>query len=114
MFLFISKKEKKNLLSKNCQNNEIKYLFHGTHIIPISYILTKGYLYSKKPFFGFGIYFSDMLDYISFYNGGKNFGGVEQNYGKIIPIDYTFSSVGTIVFYDKDKIKYVDNIYVMN
>ena len=31
-----------------CDNKEVKYLFHGTQIDPISHIITKGFLYPRK------------------------------------------------------------------
>ena len=93
---------------KLCENTVKKYLFHGTQIDPISNILTKGFLYSRKPFYGMGIYFSDMLDYISFYSGGDNFYNRRDNFGKILPINSTFSCVGAEVYYNKLMLK---NIY---
>ena len=90
---------------KLCQNTIKKYLFHGTQIDPISNILTTGFFYSRKPFFGMGIYFSDMLDYISFYSGGDNFYNRRDNFGKILPINSTFSCVGAEVYYNKLKLK---------
>ena len=90
---------------KLCENTVKKYLFHGTQIDPISNILTKGFLYSRKPFYGMGIYFSDMLDYISFYSGGDNFYNRRDNFGKILPINSTFSCVGAEVYYNKLMLK---------
>ena len=57
--------------SSKCNKAVLKYLFHGTQIDPISKILTGGFKYAKKPFYEMGIYFSDMLDYVSFYSGEK-------------------------------------------
>ena len=90
---------------KLCENTVKKYLFHGTQIDPISNILTKGFFYSRKPFYGMGIYFSDMLDYISFYSGGDNFYNRRDNFGKILPINSTFSCVGAEVYYNKLMLK---------
>ena len=90
---------------KLCENTVKKYLFHGTQIDPISSILTKGFFYSRKPFYGMGIYFSDMLDYISFYSGGDNFYNRRDNFGKILPINSTFSCVGAEVYYNKLMLK---------
>ena len=63
---------------KNCPYLTVKYLFHGTGIDPISYIITKGFKYPRKPFYGMGIYFSDMLDYVSFFSKMENFTLEEQ------------------------------------
>ena len=86
---------------KLCQNTIKKYLFHGTQIGPISSIITSGFFYSRKPFYGMGVYFSDMLDYVSFYSGGDNLDNRRANFGKILPINSTFSCVGAEVFYNK-------------
>ena len=55
-----------------------------------------------------GIYFSDMLDYISFYSGGKNFFNRRINFNEVIPIDSTFSLFASEKYYDEEKKK---NIY---
>ena len=88
---------------KECENTVVKYLFHGTQIDPISKIITEGFLYTRKAFYGMGIYFSDMLDYISFYCGGETYEERRKNFGKVLPVGQTFSCVGTEIFYDKDK-----------
>ena len=93
---------------KKCPNSVVKYLFHGTQIDPISKIITKGFLYTRKPFYGMGIYFSDMLDYVSFYCGGKDYETRRKNFGKTLPVGETFSCVGTEIYYCKDLKK---NIY---
>ena len=93
---------------KECESPRVKYLFHGTQIDPISNIITNGFLYTRKPFYGMGIYFSDMLDYVSFYCGGNNYKTRRKNFGKTLPVGETFSCVGTEVYYSNDNIK---NIY---
>ena len=90
-----------------CPNLIKKYLFHGTQIDPISKIITKGFLYSRKPFYGMGIYFTDMLDYVSFYCGGNDYNSRRNNFGKILPVNSTFSCVGTEVYYNQKKIQHV-------
>ena len=80
-------------------------MFHGTQIDPVSKIITGGFLYTRKAFYGMGIYFSDMLDYISFYCGGETYEERRKNFGKVLPVGKTFSCVGTEIFYDKDKKK---------
>ena len=39
-----------------CSNLIRKYLFHGTQIDPISKIITTGFAYARKAFFGMGVY----------------------------------------------------------
>ena len=99
----------KNL--RECGNVEVRYLLHGTQIDPISLIITDDFKYTKKAFYGMGIYFSDMIDYISFYCGDYS-KGKRENWKKIIPVGETISCIATEVYYDKDKKKYVyDNRY---
>ena len=84
-----------------CKNRVVKLLFHGTQIDPISKIITGGFLYTRKAFYGMGIYFSDMLDYIAFYSGGTNFKNRRKDFGITVPANKTFSCVATEIFYDK-------------
>ena len=84
----------------NCPGLVTRYLFHGTQIDPISKIITNGFLYTRKPFYGMGIYFSDMLDYVSFYSGGTNYNTRRILFGKILPVQSTFSCVSAEVFYN--------------
>ena len=99
---------------KICPNMEQKLLYHGSQIGPISSILTTEFKYAKKPFYGMGIYFSDIIDYISFYSGGTNLDSRRDNFGHIIPINSTFSFIGSEVFYDKKKFKQIkdDSLYI--
>ena len=90
-----------------CSNLIRSYLFHGTQIDPISKIITTGFAYAKKAFFGMGVYFTDMLDYASFYCGGKDLVTRRAFFGKTLPVNTTFSCVGAEVYYAKDKIKYI-------
>ena len=81
----------------------VKYLFHGTQIDPISKIKAGGFLYARKAFFGMGIYFSDMLDYVS--AGGTNFANRRKNFGRILPVNETFSCDSAEVYYSHAKKK---------
>ena len=90
-----------------CSNLIRTYLFHGTQIDPISKIITTGFAYAKKAFFGMGVYFTDMLDYASFYCGGIDLETRRKFFGKTLPVNTTFSCVGAEVYYAKDKIKYI-------
>ena len=49
---------------ENCPNREIKYLFQEIH---------GGQKNTKKQFFGLGTYFTDKIDYISYYQEKQNF-----------------------------------------
>ena len=84
-------------------NLVVKYLFHGTQVDPVSKIITGGFLYTKKAFYGMGIYFSDMLDYVSFYAGGKDFYTRRDYFGKILPVNTVFSCVSAEVYYSHNK-----------
>jgi len=80
-----------------CKNCEARYLLHGTRIDPISYILTTEFKYAKEAYYGMGVYFTDMIDYMSFYCRCINYGS------KIIPVGNTISCIASEIFYDKDK-----------
>ena len=88
---------------EHCPNIEVRNLFHGSQIDPISNIITNGFLYTRRPFYGVGIYFSDMLDYISFYSGGKDFKSRRKNFNSILPVNDIFTCVSAEVYYSKDK-----------
>ena len=87
----------------HCPNAEVRNLFHGSQIDPISNIITNGFLYTRKAFYGMGIYFTDMLDYASFYAGGKDYKTRRMNFKKILPVNETFSCVSAEVYYSKNK-----------
>jgi ribosomal protein L44E len=106
--------EKYKLKRNNCLNKEKRILYHGTQIDPISKILTSEFKYSRRPFYGMGIYFSDIIDYIPFYTGGKNFEDRRDKFGYIVPIGDVFSFIACEVFYDRNKFKEIkdDSLYV--
>ena len=87
-----------------CSNLIKRYLFHGTQIDPISRIITEGFKYAKMAYFGMGIYFTDMLDYVAFYCGE-----IKDNersfFGRTLPVNTKFSCVGAEVYYAQDKMK---------
>ena len=85
----------------SCPNKVVKYLFHGTQIDPVSKIITGGFKYTRKAFYGMGIYFSDMLDYVGFYAGGNNYDNRRKNFGKILPVNTNFSCVSAEIYYNK-------------
>ena len=82
-----------------CLNMKKRILYHGSQIDPISSILTEEFKYTRKAFYGMGIYFSDMLDYVSFYSGGTDYYTRRALFGKILPVQSTFSCVAAEVFY---------------
>ena len=94
---------------KECKNPVIRYLFHGSQIDPISKIITNGFLYTRKAFYGMGIYFSDMLDYVSFYSGGETYEERRKNFGKTLKVGDTFSCVGTEIYYNNNEKKEIYN-----
>ena len=77
----------------NCLN--VKYLFYGEEIIPQSQKGSEMPNYSTKPYDDKGIYFTDNLDYISFYREREN------NKGKSISINSTFICNVAEIYYDK-------------
>jgi len=98
------KRRKKFLEKLNaCQNCEARYLLHGTQIDPICKILTDEFKYTRKAFYGMGIYFQDMIDYISFFCGGDLLANRRDQWNKIIPVGNTISCIASEVFYDKEK-----------
>ena len=66
-------KEDYNTKRDSCNNVKKKILYHNSQINPISSILTDEFKYTKKAFYGMGIYFSDLIDYTSFYCGEIKF-----------------------------------------
>ena len=96
----------------NCSNCITKILFHGTQIDPASEIISSEFKYTRKAFFGMGIYFTDNLDYLTFYSGGKDLEDRRFNFNKIFPPDSTFTFLASEVFYDKNLFKHIrDNKY---
>ena len=101
--IYQQKKRKEFITNlRACNNAIVKYLFHGTRIDPISKIITGGFKYARRPFYGMGIYLSDMLDYVSFYSGGKDFESRREKFGLTLPVNSTFSCVASEIFYSQD------------
>ena len=92
---------------KQCPNCQTKILFHGTQINPLSNIITSEFKYARKPFYGMGIYFSDLLDYTSFYSGGDNYYNRRNNFNLILPPDSTFTLLASEVYYDQTLFKHI-------
>ena len=88
---------------KECPSCEVRYLLHGTRIDPIAKILTDEFKYTRKCFYGMGVYFTDMIDYASFYCGGDSLSNRRDLWNKIIPVGESISCIASEVFYDNDK-----------
>ena len=101
-----SYKQKRN----ECPNVVKRIMYHGTQIDAIADILTNEFKYSRRPFFGMGIYFSDMIDYITFYCGGNNFNKRRDNFGKILPVGKSFSFIASEIFYDSTKKNHIKDL----
>ena len=91
-----------------CQSLEIKTLFNGCRKNTILEKLEKGINYPKASNLGMGIYFSESLDYTSFFGSQEDKYDELINYGKILPLQKTFTCIGAEIYYDKTKLK---NIY---
>jgi hypothetical protein len=99
---------------RKCPEPIVRYLFHGTRIDPVSKIITNGFFYTRKAFYGMGIYFSDMLDYVAFYSGGKNYDSRRENFGNTLPVNTTFSCVSAEIYYSKSlKKDFIIIIYML-
>ena len=85
-----------------CQNCLNTILFSIPQTDLKSNIISDKLLYSRKPFYGMGIYFSEKIDYISFNNG-------ISNNKKIIPIYSTFNCIATEIYYNKQLAKIVND-----
>ena len=94
---------------KFCPNLVKKFLFHGKQIDPISKILTNGFLYPRKNFYGIGIYFSDILDYIALIYGFKDYNSRRSNFGRVPPVDQIFSCISAEVYYNDNKKKEIND-----
>ena len=87
-----------------CPNMIKTFLYRISNINPDSSIFIEQLKYPKKSKYGFGIIFSDLIDYIaSYWNENKNM------QGKIIPINKTFSLNAYEIFFDKNKYKKIEN-----
>ena len=102
--LYEQNNRKKYIESINCYSFiTVKYLFHGTQIDPISKKILNNFLYSREASYGMGIYFSDMLDYISFYYGGKDYNSRKENFGSVLPVNSIFSCISAEIYYREYK-----------
>ena len=93
---------------EKCPNRIDKILYHGTSIEPISCILSEQFKKSVDRHYqhGKGVYLTDFLDYCWFY------GGVESNRSnknRIPLINDTFTLIACSTYYDKSKLKKVND-----
>ena len=102
--IYEQKHRKKYISHFNVYYNVSRFVFYKTQIDPLSKTIIKNLVYSRQPFYGMGLYFSDMLDFLSFYSGGDNYEKVIKNYGKTLPINETFYCIGTEINYSKENI----------
>lgn len=72
---------------ENCPNREIKYLFQEIQV---------GQKNTKKQFFGFGMYFTDKIDYIAYYQEKQNF-------------KESFSCNISQIYYDKNRTQNIND-----
>ena len=62
-----------------------------------------------------GIYFTDNLDYITFYSGGRSSDGGRINFNTVYPPNSTFALIASEVFYNKNLLKHIrDYSYYVN
>ena len=86
-----------------CENCEIKILFHSTDIKYSGDILTTNFRLSKDNWYGLGIYNTSQFDYAKFYCNRS------ENFGTIPKIGDTFNVIASEVYYDKTKLKQIYN-----
>ena len=90
-------------------NINIKILYQKSKISPITGITNEILKYSKKTSYGKGFYFTDLIDYIPIYlDLDKN----DLNFGKIIPVNSTFSFIASEINYDENKYKEIEDINI--
>ena len=102
---FINYEKAKN----SCPNCTTKLLFHGTQIDPASKIISSEFKYTRKAFYGMGIYFTDNLDYVTFYSGGDNIDDRREYFNKILSPNSTFTFIASEVFYNQKLLKHIRN-----
>ena len=86
-----------------CENCEIKILFHSTDIKYSGDILTTNFRLSMDNWYGLGIYNTSQFDYAKFYFNRS------ENFGTIPKIGDTFNVIASEVYYDKTKLKQIYN-----
>ena len=109
-------KRRKSFLDalKDCPNIIMKCLFHGTQLQNIPEIIAEDFKYTRRALFGMGIYFTDKLDYASYYTGGTNLYNRRDNFNKVNSVGDSICCIATIVYYDRERKKniYDDKLFV--
>ena len=96
---------------KECPNMCRKIVYQSSKISPFLNILSDKLEYSKRTLYGKGFYFSDMIDFIPTYlDKEKN----NSEYGKIIPVNKTFSFIASEIFYEEKKLNSIEYIQYPN
>ena len=83
-----------------CPNRETRILFHGTNVNAITSIFSTRFNQGEGDF-GYGIYFTDILDYAWYYGGRTN----RENFGRIPKVGNYFTCIANEIYYDKTKIQ---------
>ena len=91
-----------NKQKKQCQNKQIKILFHGTTPENVTSIISSQFFESSNRTFGKGVYFSNVLDYIWYYYSDEK-KGIFSKMTKIPQINEAFSFVASEIYYDRNK-----------
>ena len=87
-----------NIEKGNCKNRVQKLLFHGTNIDAVTGILSSQFKDANIHFIGKGVYFTDSLDYASYYARKSGFGTIPK-------VGETFNVVGSEIYYDQTKME---------
>ena len=87
-----------NIEKKKCKNRVQKLLFHGTNIDAVTGILSSQFIDARFHFIGKGVYFTDSLDYASYYARKEGFGTIPH-------VGETFNVVGSEIYYDQTKLE---------
>ena len=96
---------------KECPNMCRKIVYQSSKISPFSNILSDKLEYSKRTLYGKGFYFSDMIDFIPTYLDKEK---KDLEYGKIIPVNNTFSLIASEIFYEEKKLNSIEYIQYPN
>lgn len=85
---------------KQCPNCKRKILIQGTKKHHAANIVENNFVIGRDNWYGIGTYFSEQLDYVTYYTNNKSF-------GKIPKVGETFPIAGAEVYYDSSKFKQI-------
>lgn len=98
-------KTKRYIYNKQkCDSLITKLLFQGTTVDCIASILQDNFLINTDCWFGLGIYFTDQLDYATFYSGSK------QSFNDIPKLGQVFPVIASEVYYNPRKFKRINDM----